>query len=63
MDNVTSGGIATAGAIAIAAGVFGAATLTKTATAVINIQTVPTEGGQLSQDATIALSHSAGVAL
>lgn len=63
MDNVSAGGIAIAGAGAVAIGVLGAATLTQTLTAVTVLHVQPTQGGQITQDLAASWSHSEGVAL
>jgi len=63
MDNVSAGGFAVAQAAAVAAGLLGAATLTQTATAVVVLGVLPTQGGQITQDLTTSLSHAEGVAL
>jgi len=63
MDNVSAGGLATADAAALALGLFGAATLTATATSVHVLHVLPTQGGQITQDVATSLAHAEGVAL
>lgn len=63
MDNVSAGGIADAVAQAGASGLLAAATLTQTVTSVTVQHITPTQGGQITQDLAVSLSHSAGVAL
>lgn len=63
MDTVNAAGFATAEAIAAAAGVFGAATLTATQTSVTVLHVTPTQGGQITQDAALSYAHAEGIAL
>lgn len=63
MDNVNAAGYGTADALATALGLFGAATLTTTQTSVYVLHVLPTQGGQITLDKTISLSHAEGVAL
>jgi len=62
MDNVTAGGTAVAGADALAWGLFGASTLTKAITSVQVLNALPVQGGWVTQDKTVSLSYSQGIA-
>lgn len=63
MDTISAGGYALADAGAVAAGLLGAATLTTTFTSVTVLGVLPTQGGQITRDATLSLSHAEGLAL
>jgi len=63
MDNVSAGGFAFANSGAIAAGTYGAATLTTTNTFVKVLDQQPTQGGLITQDWAHAGSLAAGIAL
>jgi len=63
MDNVTAGGTAVALSFGNAFGFIGAITNTWVGTSVTVQNVVLTQGGQVTQDLTISVSHADGIAL
>jgi Flp pilus assembly protein CpaB len=63
LDNVNAGGFAFASADVFAHGFLGAVSLTQTFSGVSVLQVLQTQGGQITQDRTLSISHAEGAAL